>query len=149
MLNSNKFEAYCLEHEITHMHITPHDHASAGNIERMNGVVSDMAQASVVASGLHLHWDHAYRHAAYITARLLSPRMNGMTPFQAVTNLVTNLSHLRVFGSRCFINRIPGVERKKSHKMEPRTEPGVFLGYAHLSKVVRTDSDRPGSRCCW
>ena len=144
VFNSNHFEAYCRAKNIQHLHITPHEHASNGNAERMVGVVSEMARASVVASGLQLQWDWAYRTAAYVTNRMPAARMNGMTPFQAFTGMVPNLSHLRVFGSRCYVSRVPGVERKLGRKMEPRTEPGVFLGYAHLSKgyVVLTDTGR-------
>lgn len=144
VFTSNKFEAYCRENKIQHRHITPHVHESNGQVERLNGILTDMARASVVASGLELHWDWAFRHAAYVTSRMPSRRLGGATPFQRFTNMVPNLAHLRVFGCRCYVWKIPGVERKRGHKMEPRTEPGIFLGYAHLSKgyVVLTDSGR-------
>ncbi|KAL8128984.1 hypothetical protein V2J09_018139 [Rumex salicifolius] len=48
------------------------------------------------------------------------------TPHQVLFRQLPSYNHLRVFGCLCF----PNLTATTAHKLEPRTRPYVFLGYA-------------------
>jgi len=142
---SSSFEAYCRKTGIFHQHTVPHEHAMAGNAERMIGVLGNMARAMVLQSGLELYWDFAYAAAAHVhNLHPCTANADNQSPWFLWTGLKPDVSHLRVFGSECFVSRVPDVERPRGRKLEPRAIPGVFLGYEKLSTgyLVLTDDGR-------
>ena len=50
-----------------------------------------------------------------------------ITPVGAMFGIVPDISHLRVFGARCYV-QVPGDKRSK---LAPRAEKGRLLGHAH------------------
>ncbi|KAL8150887.1 hypothetical protein V2J09_020695 [Rumex salicifolius] len=61
------------------------------------------------------------------------------TPHQVLFRQLPSYNHLRVFGCLCF----PNLTATASHKLEPRTQPCVFLGYAlqHRGTALVPTSD--------
>ncbi|KAK4386396.1 Retrovirus-related Pol polyprotein from transposon RE2 [Sesamum angolense] len=55
-----------------------------------------------------------------------------MTPIEAWRQ-ETSAKHLRVFGSICYVH----IPTEKRHKLEEKTEKGIFLGYSTQSKGYR------------
>lgn len=71
------------------------------------------------------------RAAIYVINRLPQPKLNFMTPVEKLFGVKPNVSHLRVFGSVCYVF-VPDHLRSKFGKKAVRC---VFTGY---------DSERKG-----
>ncbi|KAK4407356.1 hypothetical protein Sango_0316600 [Sesamum angolense] len=56
-----------------------------------------------------------------------------MTPIEAWSSKKPSAKHLRVFGSICYVH----IPTEKRHKLEEKTEKGIFLGYSTQSKGYR------------
>ncbi|KAK4399009.1 Tricyclene synthase Oc15, chloroplastic [Sesamum angolense] len=56
-----------------------------------------------------------------------------MTPLEAWSGKKPSAKHLRVFGSICYVH----IPTEKRHKLEEKTEKGIFLGYSTQSKGYR------------
>lgn len=70
-------------------------------------------------------WPEAVRCATYLKNRSSTSAPNGKTPFEAFHRSIPNLSHLRIFGCRCYAH----VEKEHREKLDPHTAECVFLGY--------------------
>jgi len=84
-------------------------------------------------------WADAIKTAVYIKNRVTSRALPvGKTPFELWTENKPNISHIRVFGSTCW------VVLHKSHidgKFGDKAAKGVFLGYPDGSKAYKVILD--------
>jgi len=64
------------------------------------------------------------------------------TSYELFRNRTPNVSHLKVFGCRCYIHN-NGKDNLK--KFDPRSNEGVFLGYAKASRAFRVFNNRIGN----
>ena len=87
-------------------------------------------------------WGEAALCAAYLfnrsESRALSP---GITPYEALHGSKPDLSHLRVFGARCFA-RIPA---ELQVKLGPRSREAIFMGYPPGVKAWRCRDKESGT----
>jgi hypothetical protein len=81
---------------------------------------------------LAIFWGEAVVTAIYILNRSPTKALNGRTPYEAwhVRKLV--VSHLRVFGCLAFSKELGHIG-----KLDDRSTPGVFIGYAEGSMAYR------------
>jgi hypothetical protein len=77
-------------------------------------------------------WGEAVVTAVYILNRSPTKALNGRTPYEAWHGRKPAVSHLRVFGCLAF-----GKELGHISKLDDRSTPGVFIGYAEGSKAYR------------
>ncbi|KAL0323709.1 UNVERIFIED_CONTAM: Retrovirus-related Pol polyprotein from transposon TNT 1-94 [Sesamum calycinum] len=77
-------------------------------------------------------WAEAVYTAVYLLNRCPTKAVQNMTPIEAWSGKKPSAKHLRVFGSICYVH-IP----EKRHKLEEKTEKGIFLGYSTQSKGYR------------
>ena len=68
--------------------------------------------------------------AVYILNRSPTKALNGMTPYEASHGRKPAVSHLRVFGCLAFAKELGHIG-----KLDDRSTPGVFIGYAEGSKA--------------
>ena len=66
--------------------------------------------------------------------RLPTIALKGTTPIEAWSGAKPSVSHMKVFDSCCYIH-IPTIKRSK---LDPKSEVGIFSGYASQSKGYRT-----------
>src|SRR5258705_7988406 len=59
-----------------------------------------------------------------------------MTPFEAFHRMKPSISHLQLFGRKCFIH-IPEEKRLSGSKLMPRAEEGIFLGYTDTPSIYK------------
>ena len=76
-------------------------------------------------------WDEFKATAAYLRARVPC-KGSSKTPFELLRGRKPDLSHLREIGARAFVLH-PG----DIHKMEPRSEECILIGYGRNSKTYR------------
>ena len=122
---------FCREHGAVHQKTAPYAHQQNGKIERLNRTLQEKARCLLAASGLSSeHWGEALLTSNYV--RNMSPVKHlSKTPFEMMHGKAPNVSHLRIFGSRCFL-LLP--KSKRGGKFEPVSAEGIFVGYDGLSK---------------
>jgi transposase InsO family protein len=122
---------FCREHGAVHQKTAPYAHQQNGKIERLNRTLQEKARCLLAASGLSSeHWGEALLTSNYV--RNMSPVKHlSKTPFEMMHGKAPNVSHLRIFGSKCFL-LLP--KSKRGGKFEPVSAEGIFVGYDGLSK---------------
>jgi hypothetical protein len=70
--------------------------------------------------------------AVYILNRSPTKALNRMTPYEAWHGRKPAVSHLRVFGCLAFTKELGHIS-----KLDDKSTPGVFIGYAEGSKAYR------------
>ncbi|KAL0300270.1 UNVERIFIED_CONTAM: Retrovirus-related Pol polyprotein from transposon RE1 [Sesamum angustifolium] len=78
-------------------------------------------------------WAEAVYTAVYLLNRCPTKAVQNMTPIEAWSGKKPSAKHLRVFGSICYVH----IPTEKRHKLEEKTEKGIFLGYNTQSKGYR------------
>jgi hypothetical protein len=92
-----------------------------------------MARALLKQRGMPtVFWGEAVVTTVYILNRSPTKALNGMTPYEAWHGCKPMVSHLRVFGCLAFTKELGHIG-----KLDDRSTPGVFIGYAEGSKVYR------------
>ncbi|KAK4395665.1 Retrovirus-related Pol polyprotein from transposon RE2 [Sesamum angolense] len=72
-------------------------------------------------------------HCSLSTQQVSHKEVQNMTPIEAWSGKNPSAKHLRVFGSICYVH----ILTEKRHKLEEKTEKGIFLGYNTQSKGYR------------
>jgi hypothetical protein len=132
----NGLDAFCRKRGIVHQRTTPYAHAQNGKVERLNRTLQERARAILAETQQPLElWGEALLTSNYV--RNLCPTSNSeCTPFQRMFDKVPDVSHLRVFGSECFVLT---PKHLRGGKFAPVSEKGVFLGYQGKSYRVLLD----------
>jgi hypothetical protein len=119
-----EFTSYCADEGVQRHYSTPYSPQQNGVVERRNQTVVRMAQALLKQRGMPaVFWGEAVVTAVYILNRSPTKAWHGRKPA---------VSHLRVFGCLVF-----GKEFGHIGKLDDRSTPGVFIGYAEGSKAYR------------
>lgn len=69
----------------------------------------------------------------YLKNRSPTKALNAKTPEEMWTNEKPNVSHLRVFGCKCYVHT-PKIHRGK---LDPKSTEGIFVGFCDGSKGYR------------
>ncbi|KAL0305872.1 UNVERIFIED_CONTAM: Retrovirus-related Pol polyprotein from transposon RE1 [Sesamum radiatum] len=104
-------------------------------IEEKN-ITTQNSTSSVKKREKHLpkaFWAEAVYTAVYLLNRCPTKAVQNMTPIEAWSGKKPSAKHLRVFGSICYVH----IPTEKRHKLEEKTEKGIFLGYSTQSKGYR------------
>jgi histone deacetylase 1/2 len=105
----------------------PYIHQMAGHAERMIQRLDHLVRAMLVDAGLHVHfWPDAVLAAAHIHNRLQS-RGSTLTPWEILTGIRPDVSHIKVWGCKVFVH-LPS-ELQTGH-FQPRAQEGILLGYS-------------------
>ena len=78
-------------------------------------------------------WDEAINCASYIQNRVPHKSVIGATPLEALHGHKSNVSHLRVFGSKAWA-RIPMDKRKA---FQAQSSKCILLGHANYAKAYK------------
>lgn len=121
----------------------PYAHQQNGKAERVIRTIEGRMYAMLDHAKLpRALWGEAALCAAYLfnrtESRALAP---GVTPYEALHQVKPDLSHLRVFGARCFA-RIPA---ELQTKLGPRSREAIFLGYPPGVKAWRCRDKETGA----
>ena len=124
---------YCQKHSILHEFTAPYSSAQNGLAERAIRTTMDDVQTLLHDSGLGLsYWAEAAAYSIATRNLIPSRRHPGKIPLESFSGKRQNISHLRVFGSKCWakIPTVHGVQVTGGSKLDPRSLECVLLGYA-------------------
>ena len=112
----------------------PHTPEQNMIIERVWRSIGESAIAMLLTADLsESYWEEARKTACYLYNR--SPgahsESNPVSPYEQYYGIRPHLSHLRVFGSRCYPTRLTGL--KGNH--EAKAWEGIFVGYQEQQLV--------------
>jgi len=137
---SNAFKDLHDENATTQQTTVPDTPQQNGVAERLNRVLVEMARTMMRHKDVNQDlWADAIKTAVYIKNRVTSRALPiGKTPFELWTGNKLDVSHMRVFGSTCW------VVLHKSHiegKFGDKAARGVFLGCPDGSKAYKVILD--------
>jgi hypothetical protein len=120
---------------IQHQHSAPYAPQQNGKAERVmctiEGCMYAILDFSCLPAGL---WGEAALTACYLFNWTESRALPmGKTPYEMMHGVQPNLTHLRIFGSRCFARIPPAMQEK----LGPWSREAVFLGYPPGVKAWR------------
>lgn len=131
---SNAFNKFCEDEGVEHQLTVGYAPEQNGVSERKNRTVMEMARSMLEDKGMpKTFWAEAVYTAVYLLNRCPTKAVLDKTPIEAWSGRKPSAKHLKVFGSICYVH-IPTVKR---HKLEEKTEKGIFLGYSTESKGYR------------
>jgi len=137
---SHAFKALHDENGTTHQITVPDTPQQNGVAERLNRILVEMARTMMRHKDVDQDlWADAIKTAVHIKNRVTSRALHvGKTPFELWTGNQSNVSHMRVFGSKFWVvlhkSQIDG-------KFGDKAAKGVFSGYPDGSKAYKVILD--------
>lgn len=120
-VNQDLLRKYGIEMQLT----APYSHQQNGVAERKNRTLMDSVRCMLIESKLsNKYWGEAIWTANYLQNRLPTEAKE-LTPFELFNDTKPKVSHLHVFGEKCFVH-VPDVNRRK---LDPKSIPRIFVGY--------------------
>jgi hypothetical protein len=130
---ATEFTSYCADQGIQRHYSAPYSPQQNSVVERRNQTVVGMARALLKQRGMPtIFWGEAVVTAVYILNRSPTKALEGRTRYEAWHGRKPAVSHLWVFGCLAFTKELGHVS-----KLDDRSTPGVFIGYAEGSKAYR------------
>jgi transposase InsO family protein len=130
---SAAWEEYCQKHGIIHEFTAPYSSAQNGLAERAIRTTIDDVRTLLQDSGLgHSYWAEAAAFSVDTRNLIPSRRHPGKVPIEMFTGKRQSVSHLRVFGSKCWakIPTVNGAQVTGGSKLDARGVECRLLGYA-------------------
>ena len=128
---SKEFDAFCKNRGIQRQFSNPYTPEQNGVSERFNRTMIESARSMLYHAKLPLKfWAEAVNTAVYIRNRSPTTSLNYGTPYECWFGSKPDVSHMRVFGSQCFVH-IPDDQRRK---LDAKSYRGIFVGYPDGTK---------------
>ncbi|KAE8676092.1 Protein NRT1/ PTR FAMILY 6.2 [Hibiscus syriacus] len=117
-----------LAHEgVLHRVTCPYSSEQNGVVERKHRHLIELALVLLARASLPIKfWSYVVTTAAYLINRLPTKVLHNVSPFEKLFARKPDYNTMRVFGCRCF----PYLRDFQSHKLMPRSQECVFLGYS-------------------
>ena len=125
---SNEFQSYLEQNGIAHEPTVAYSPQQNGVAERMNRTLMDLVRSMLHAKNMEKpFWAEALQTATYIRDRVTSRSLpDNATPFHRWHGKTPNLSHTRIFGSRCHYTN----PKSRIKSLDTRSREAIILGYA-------------------
>ncbi|MCI02766.1 retrovirus-related pol polyprotein from transposon tnt 1-94, partial [Trifolium medium] len=136
---NSKFSDFCASEGIVHEFASPITPQQNGVVERKNRTLQESARVMLHAKKLpYTFWAEAMSTACYIHNRVTLRSGTTTTLYELWKGKKPTVKYFHVFGSKCYIL----ADREPRRKMDPKSEEGIFLGYATNSKAYRVYNPR-------
>ncbi|KAJ3701119.1 hypothetical protein LUZ61_004824 [Rhynchospora tenuis] len=117
--------------DITFQVSCPHTPEQNGVAERKHRHIVELGLANMFHSSIPLkYWDYLFESVVFVINRIPSTSSGTISPFEKMFNQKPNYNMLHVLGCACF----PLLKPYTKHKLEPRSEQCIFLGYSSMYK---------------
>jgi hypothetical protein len=131
---SDEFKEFCNLHGIKKELTTAYTPQQNGVAERKNRTIVEMARCMLKEKSLsNMYWADAVHTTAYILNRSPTKMVKNSTPYEAWFCRKPTISHLKIFGSACFVH-IPAQQRQK---LDGKSVKCIFIGYSEEIKAYR------------
>lgn len=130
---NSAFESFCDSSGVEHQFSSPYVPQQNGVVERKNRTLVEMARTMLDEfTTPRKFWTEAISAACFISNRVFLRTILHKTPYELRFGRRPKVSHLRVFGCKCFVLKSGNLD-----KFESRSLDGIFLGYATHSRAYR------------
>lgn len=130
---SKRFTGWCESQGIELQYSVPHVHEQNGLAENYIKRISHMARTLLLGCNLPpTMWQHAVRHAGYLSGFWAHSALHFATPNEVATGLPPDASHLRTFGCSVYIPVVPTI---KSF-VGPHRQMGIYIGCQSPSIIL-------------
>ena len=137
---NERFEHFCEKHGTKHNFSTPRTPQQNGVVERKNRSLEELARTMLNENSLPKYfWADAVNTTCYVLNRVLIRQILKKTPYELFKGRRPVLSHVKVFGCKCFILNN---DKESLGKFYAKADKGVFLGYAIQSHAYRVYNKR-------
>jgi len=126
-LHSDAAQQFCLQHGIYLTFTSAYTPELNSIIERIWRTITESSVAMLIFSKLpEVFWQFARQTAVYIYNAIpgAHPEIQPLSPDERFYGCKTNINHLQIFGSVCYIKIMV---QKKDHSA--KSEKGIFVGY--------------------
>ncbi|KAF1314476.1 Copia protein, partial [Globisporangium splendens] len=131
---TNSIKQFYADRGIQQQVTVPYAHQTNGTAERAIRSIVTMGRSMLHHARLDKSfWTEAAMTAIYIKNRLPSPKSDTKTPFEMVNKSKPSVKHMRVFGCLAYVL----TPKEKRLKWDPKSRPGLFMGYEEPSKAYR------------
>jgi hypothetical protein len=138
---NSQIEGFLEEEGIKHEFSSPYTPQQNSVVEGKNRTLLDMARTMLDEYKIpDRFWAEAINTAYYSINRLYLHRILKKTSYELLTSKNPNISHFRVFGSKCFIL----VKRCRKSKFAPKAVEGFLLGYDSNTRAYRVFNKSTG-----
>jgi len=104
-------------------------------VERKNRSLEELARTILNDYALpKCFWDDVVSTVCYVMNRVLIRPILKKTPYELLNERKPNISHLKVFGCKCYILNNG---KESSGKFDAKSYKGIFLGYSLSSHANR------------
>jgi len=137
---NEKFDRFCSKLRIKHNFSAPRTPQQNGVVERKNRSLEELARTMLNETGLPKYfWVDVVSTTCYVINRVLIRPILKKTPYELFRGRKPNLSHLKVFGCKCFI-----LNNGKDNlgKFDSKSDEGIFLGYSQHGHAYRVYNKR-------
>ena len=134
------FETYYEENGISHNFSAPRTQQQNGVVERKYRSLEELARTMLNENNLPKYfWADAVSTTCYVLNRVLIRPILKLTPYELFKGRNTTISHLKIFGCKCFV-----LNNGKSNigKFDSKADEGIFLGYSLTGKAYRVYNKR-------
>nr|GFA33274.1 retrovirus-related Pol polyprotein from transposon TNT 1-94 [Tanacetum cinerariifolium] len=125
---------YYEEVDISHETSVARSLQQNGVIEIRNQTLIEAARTMLIYAQAPLFlWAETTATICYTQNRSIIRLRHGKTPYELLHNKVPDLSFLHVFGALCY----PTIDSENLRKLQPKTDIGIFIGFALTKKDFR------------
>ena len=133
--HNEKFINFCNKLGISHNFSAPRTPQQNGMLERKNRSLEELAGTILNDYVLpKCFWADVVSIAFYVMNRVLIRPILKKTPYELLNGRKPNMSHLKVFGCKCYILNNG---KESLGKFDATSDKGIFLGYSLNSHAYR------------
>ena len=126
------FQEWLRTHGIKHYTTQTYSPEMNGVAENAIKQIVSRASAMMSAAGIPLSfWPEAVRCATYLKNRSPHKALDRLTPYESYYGVKPDLSHVCVFGCRCYTH----VEKENRQKLDSHSVECVFMGYYSTQRL--------------
>jgi len=137
---NERFEHFCEKHGIKHTFSAPRTPQQNGVVEKKNNSLEELARTLLNENSLPKYFcADVVNIVCYVLNKVLIRPLLKKTSYELFKGRRPVLSHLKVFGCKCFILNN---DKESLGKFDAKANEGDFLGYAIQSHAYRVYNKR-------